>query len=127
MLQIIAMITMLIDHIGLYLLDDFLPFRIIGRLSAPIYAYFTVCSVFYSKDFKKHLCKLLFIGMISEIPYLMVHQKLQFNVILYWAVASYLLNFIIHRHKSATRLLLMLLCTMVFYYLPFEGSWYYWL
>ena len=38
-LKIIAMISMLIDHIGVILLDNYEPFRIIGRLAFPIYAY----------------------------------------------------------------------------------------
>ena len=38
-LKIIALITMAIDHIGMYLFPQILFLRIIGRLSMPIFAY----------------------------------------------------------------------------------------
>ena len=43
MLQAIAMITMLLDHIGIKC--DIQAIRYIGRLSMPIYAYFIVNAV----------------------------------------------------------------------------------
>ena len=39
-LKLIAMIIMFIDHIGAILLPEYQIFRLIGRLSFPIFAYF---------------------------------------------------------------------------------------
>ena len=124
MLQIIAMITMLIDHIGLLL--DYFPFRIIGRVALPIYAYFTVCAVFYSKDFKKYICSMVFLGMVSEIPYILIQKTLILNIVLYWAVAAYMMYFIVHRHKPITRYIFMILFTIFFYFSPFESACFAW-
>ena len=38
--KIIAMVTMLIDHIGMILFPNIAILRIIGRLAFPIFAYF---------------------------------------------------------------------------------------
>ena len=49
-LKIIAMISMLIDHIGLQMFPDLLIFRIIGRLAFPIFAYMIAEGCFYTKN-----------------------------------------------------------------------------
>ncbi|MEG1877781.1 MAG: TraX family protein [Lachnospiraceae bacterium] len=41
-LQIIAMVTMLCDHVGTIFLDNALIFRCIGRFAFPIYAFLVV-------------------------------------------------------------------------------------
>lgn len=99
MLKIIAVITMTIDHIsykiiyGLYmvgkpsvfingvnvlsepsnltmkLLDLYELGRFIGRLSFPIFAYLMVEGFVYTKSRKLYLKRLIFIALISEIPF----------------------------------------------------------
>ena len=54
-LKFIAMITMLIDHIGCVLFPDVVFLRIIGRLAFPIYAYLIGEGCRYSKNKKKYL------------------------------------------------------------------------
>jgi len=39
-LKILALISMLIDHIGNYLLNNNIVYRIIGRFAFPIFAFF---------------------------------------------------------------------------------------
>ena len=51
MIQIIAMITMFIDHLGIML--DCLPLRIIGRLSMPLYAYMVIQALSKTNDFQR--------------------------------------------------------------------------
>lgn len=87
MLQIIAMISMLIDHIGL--LYNITVFRIIGRLSMPIYGYFLYRSTLKDSDNKKHLKRLLLFGIVSQFPFMvMIHEKTEyrFNICITWAV-----------------------------------------
>lgn len=66
-LKLIALITMVIDHIGISY--DLELFRIIGRLSFPIYAFLIVNGFNYSKNIKRYLSRLLLFAVISEIPF----------------------------------------------------------
>ncbi|HPF83207.1 MAG TPA: TraX family protein [Bacilli bacterium] len=98
-LKIIAMVTMLLDHIGAGILDRVLIsngleavsffnigaitsfgnfqiigyialiFRILGRLAFPIYCYLLVEGFKYTKDIKKYILRLLLFAIISEIPF----------------------------------------------------------
>lgn len=49
-LKIIAMVTMLIDHVGVALLPQFVILRVIGRLSFPIFAYMIAEGCRYTKN-----------------------------------------------------------------------------
>ena len=54
-LKIIALITMLIDHIGCIFFPNIIVFRVIGRLSYPIFAMFIAEGYYYTKSRKKYV------------------------------------------------------------------------
>lgn len=79
-LKLIAIIAMLIDHIGAAILEqntdlfsryetqyDWM--RIIGRLAFPIFCYLSVQGFFYTKDIKKYLFRLFVFAILSEVPF----------------------------------------------------------
>lgn len=68
-LKWIAIISMLIDHIGAVLFPWCEWMRIVGRLAFPIFAYLLVEGFVYTKDVKKYLVRLGLFALISEIPF----------------------------------------------------------
>lgn len=74
-LKIIAITTMLIDHIGAVFLADgrhpelYLVFRAIGRIAFPIFVFLIVEGFFHTRDVKKYLKRLGLFAFISEIPF----------------------------------------------------------
>lgn len=58
-LKIIAMVTMLIDHIGMLLFPNIPIFRIIGRVAFPIFAYLIAEGCIHTKNHKKYLLRIL--------------------------------------------------------------------
>ncbi len=81
-IKIIAIISMTIDHIGLILLNDFTPFRIIGRLAFPIFAYFISEGCFFTKNKKKYFAQVFLVGSISQIVYLIATGDWYLNILL---------------------------------------------
>lgn len=69
-IKIIAMITMLIDHIGLILFPKLVIFRIIGRISFPLFAFQLGVGYENTKSFKKYLSRLLCFGIVIQILYI---------------------------------------------------------
>lgn len=68
-LKVIALIAMLIDHVGYSLLDENLLCDIIGRIAFPIFSFLIVESFFYTRDKKKFIIRLLIFALLSEIPF----------------------------------------------------------
>lgn len=68
-LKLIAIITMLIDHIGAVLYPDIIILRIIGRIAFPIFAFLIVQGYIHTKDFNKYIGRMFLFALLSEIPY----------------------------------------------------------
>jgi hypothetical protein len=69
LLKIIAIVTMVSDHIGKILYPDLLLLQIIGRLSFPLFAYLVVLGVESTKKPRKYMATLLSFAVIAQFPY----------------------------------------------------------
>ena len=65
-LKLIAAITMLIDHAGLILFPKYVIFRIVGRISFPIYAYMIAEGCRYTKHKLKHFLSIFGLGILCQ-------------------------------------------------------------
>lgn len=66
MLKCIAMLTMIIDHVGMVFYPEYRILRIIGRISFPIFCFLLVEGFFHTRNVYKYLGRLLLMGVISE-------------------------------------------------------------
>jgi len=65
-LKIIAMISMLIDHVGGSLFPQFIILRIIGRIAFIIFAFELVEGFYHTSNFYKYFLRMLLFGLITE-------------------------------------------------------------
>lgn len=70
-LKIIAIVTMVIDHVGYRFFPKYAIFRIIGRLSFPIFCFLVAEGFFHTRNRNKYLLRLSLFGIVSQLPYLM--------------------------------------------------------
>lgn len=75
--KIIALVTMLIDHIGFILYGHidtgvYNVLRGIGRISFPLFAFLIAEGFFYTRDDKKYILRIIIFAFLSEIPFNMM-------------------------------------------------------
>lgn len=112
-MKLIAIILMMIDHIGALFFPNIVLFRIIGRLCMPIFAFCIAEGYKHTKDRKKeitifknsknkviyaadniYLYRLFLFACISQIPYTLVFDTTQLNIIFSFFISLLLLKLI---------------------------------
>lgn len=68
-LKWIAIITMVIDHVGAVLYPQYRILRCIGRLSFPVFCFLLTEGFFHTKNVEKYMVRLGLFAILSEIPY----------------------------------------------------------
>ncbi len=68
-LKWIGIITMMTDHIGAILFPKEMIFRIIGRLSFPIFCFLLTEGVRHTHDIRMYMLRLAGFALLSEVPY----------------------------------------------------------
>ena len=68
-LKMIAITTMLIDHVGAVLLPQYPILRIIGRIAFPIFCFLLVEGFMHTHDVIRYMTRIGLFALISEIPF----------------------------------------------------------
>lgn len=69
-LKLIAIITMIIDHVGAAFFPDHQIFRTIGRIAFPIFAYQLAIGYKHTSNLSRYARRLLIFACISYVPYI---------------------------------------------------------
>jgi len=80
-MQWIAMLTMLIDHIGAVFFPDQQWLRIIGRIAFPLYAYLMVIGYQRTRSYTKYVLRVALLAAISQPMYQWAFDTKHFNII----------------------------------------------
>ena len=118
MIKLLALLTMLIDHIGVILFKDIMIFRLIGRLAMPLYAYCIARGFYFSKQhgtLKKYVSNILALTLISEIPYSLIVQYPAINIGFTWLSAITIL-FVLESNMDRPKKYLVVWFIVVFAY-----------
>ncbi len=100
MLKIIAAVTMLIDHIGVILFPQIKVFRIIGRLSFPIFAFMIAEGARYTKNKCKYILTIGVLGVICQIPMIVLFEDFHWNILVTFTL-SLALIFLLEQAKRS--------------------------
>jgi len=72
---------MVADHVGFLFFPELIIFRLIGRLSFPIFAFLISEGYKYTRDFKKYLWRIFLFFVISEPIYLYAFNPPNFEIL----------------------------------------------
>ena len=86
-LKIIAMIAMLIDHIGFYLFPRVMIFRAIGRIAFPIFAFMIAEGCTYTKNRVRYLALIAGLGVLFQAAVTVASGSLYMNILITFSLA----------------------------------------
>lgn len=101
-LKIIALITMAIDHIGMYLFPQILFLRIIGRLSMPIFAYMIAEGCRYTRNRGRYLLLTAGVGFLCQIVYFVAMGSLYQCILITFSLSILLIYGLDHALRQKT-------------------------
>lgn len=105
-LKIIALITMIIDHIGMFIFPEIIWFRVVGRVSFPIYAFFIAQGMHYSKNKQRYMLTLFIFGVLAQLPYMfLVGSVYRLNIMftfIFAGISIMLVNKLLEKHDFLT-------------------------
>ncbi|CDN42454.1 Uncharacterized protein BN871_BG_00540 [Paenibacillus sp. P22] len=80
-MQLLAIFSMLIDHIGIIFFPDSTAWRIVGRIAFPIYAYGIAVGCLMTRSRKRYIGRLALLAAIAQVPYMLAFGTNHYNVI----------------------------------------------
>lgn len=83
LLKIAAILTMLVDHVGVIFFPGVLWFRVIGRIAFPLFCWGIVLGVERTSSWQRYGLRLLLLAIVSQPAYMLAlnHSWNQFSVI----------------------------------------------
>ena len=79
LLKIVALLTMLIDHVGYLYFPEEMIFRTIGRIAFPIFAYQVAIGFQKTSNRSRYALRLFVFALISQVPYFWFNPTLTFD------------------------------------------------
>lgn len=110
-LKIIAMITMVIDHVGEMLYPDIIILKIIGRLSFPIFAYMIAEGCYYTRNRIKYLGIISVMGVVFQLIYYCFMGSLYMGVLITFSlsiITIYAIDSLINKNNILRKILALI-------------------
>lgn len=117
----LAAVLMVVDHIGALFFPGEIGFRMIGRLSFPLFAYGIAQGVTYTSNFSKYFLRILLAAVISQPIYQLAFYKTNFNPLFTLALGAVVLW--LSRQGQKERVLAFILLFLSFW-IKSSYSWY---
>ncbi|MEK5209383.1 TraX family protein [Psychrobacillus sp. FSL H8-0510] len=80
-LKWIAMITMVIDHVGIFFFPEETWMRVIGRIAFPLFMILFVEGAVRTRNPKSHAVRIWLFALLSQVPYTLLFNTYQLNVL----------------------------------------------
>ena len=121
-LKILAILAMVLDHVGAVFFPTQILFRAAGRIAAPIMAFLIAEGYTKTRDVRRYMFRLLFFALASMLPYQWVFGSSPFNILFDLLLGLWAIDTAQKLHKDYQKWLLVLIVGCVAYLLKTDGS-----
>ncbi len=117
-LKIVAMLTMLVDHIGVYLYPNCEILRIIGRIAFPIFAYMIAEGCRYTKNRGEYLGMIAALGVVCQIVFFVAMGSLYQGILITFSMSIlciYAIDYYVKKQNATSCILMIFVILEVFF------------
>ncbi|MGH8476503.1 MAG: TraX family protein [Methylococcales bacterium] len=75
-IRLIAVITMIVDHIGLFFFQNITILRLIGRISFLLFAWLIANGAYHTHNIHVYFKRLVLCALISQVPFILANRQL---------------------------------------------------
>lgn len=115
-LKLIAITSMLVDHIGAILLPEYLVLRYIGRIAFPVFCFLLTEGFFHTRDIYRYGYRLALFALLSEIPYDLAFRQTIFSLekqnVFFTLLIGFVLMYVLEKSKERPVQILEILLAM---------------
>ncbi|WP_347880709.1 TraX family protein [Paenibacillus sp. F411] len=119
MMQWLAMLTMLVDHVGLVFYPGEEIWRMIGRIAFPLYVYALVLGYGRTSSKRRYFIRLGVIALVSQIPYQLSLNPEGLNVVV-TLLAGGLVLYVMEKVDPAASILIAVIAAVLMEALNFD-------
>jgi hypothetical protein len=118
-LKIIALFTMLIDHMGILFFNNEYLFRFIGRIAFPIFTMLIAYNYFFrTSNQEKYLKRLIIFGFISQPFYMFAFSTIKLNIFFEFVYGILLYKSVINLiNKKTVKEFIIFICNFIFFFI----------
>ncbi len=122
-LKIIAMISMLIDHMGYIFFPKMQIFRIIGRIAFPVFAFMIGEGCIYTKNKLRYFMGIFLLAVICHIGYQIAEGELYFSVLVTFSLSILIIFSLDKKRFAVSALLIAVIYLLNIYFRIDYGFW----
>lgn len=127
MIKVLACLFMFIDHVGLVFFPNIVEFRLIGRLSMPLFAFALANGIHRTllhNSFRKYFFRMTVFSLLSQIPYMIMVNELKGNIGFLWLTCMIFIYFSVKKTKVLVDYVCMYLCIVFLALVPVDYGLY---
>lgn len=124
LLKILALVSMIIDHMGAMIFVGREEFRIVGRLAFPLYAWCMVVGCVKTRSMPRYILRTFLLALVCQPLYMLaLGHRWQDLSILFLLTLALLAIWSIQSRKWFSHIWGPILCYLVFGFLHIDGGW----
>lgn len=127
LIKTLALITMVIDHLGFYLIKDeelYTIFRLIGRISAPLFFFAFTIGFINTSNRIKYIKRLFLFSIImfvgNNLISILFNKYIYSNIFITLLLSALFLENIEHNKNKKTKILINLIIIILFSYVEYS-------
>ena len=102
-LKLIALVSMVIDHVGAMLFPSILWLRCLGRIALPIFAYMVAEGCLHTRNTRKYFLRIFILGLLCQVVFFFVYGTLYLSTLISFSLSILAISLLEHLNAETKK------------------------